>query len=153
MVLKYETVYSTLPVQSYIIATVKKPILESIPVIFDPEASKTAKLKAAARLWRALQSMSRLPAPTKENTWHPNSHKLIELRDWLLSRLPTLHGQRRGLIEKLFNFVIIIYDYDPPWRWIMDSVKDKALDMNLKPRGYSDDWCDGYEWWCDEVKD
>lgn len=146
MALKYQTIYSELAIQSLIIETVKKPILEAVPVIFNPDTSKLAKLKAAAKLGRALQAMSRLPQPTIEGTWHPNSHNLIRLRDWLKVSL-NLAPSRITLIDKLFNLAIIIYDFDPPWRWIMDSFKDEAFKMEWKPRGYGDDWSDGYEWW------
>jgi len=156
VVVKYETIYSSLPVQSLVISTIKKPILEAIPVIFNPEASKIEKLKAAVKLWRGLQALSNLPRPTLENTWHPNSHNLIVIRDWVLDCLSVrnkqgiyagLNSTRLGLIDKLFNLVIIIYDFDPPWRWILDSVKDNAFDMSWKPRGYGDDWSEGYHWW------
>lgn len=151
MALKHQTIYSSLPVQSYMIQMVKKPILDSVPIIFAKDATKIRKLRATVELWRALKALAHLPAPTIENTWHPNTHNLIELRDWIVSRI-RLSGNRNAFIEILFNLAIIIYDFDPPWRWIMDSVKDKAFKMDWKPRGFGDDWSDGYNWWLEDEK-
>ena len=146
MALRHQTIYFSLPVQTLIIHTIKKPILESAETIFDKKASKIDKLKALSTLWSAVKAVSCLPKPNLENTWHPNSHNLIKLRDWLLARL-NLAKERVSLIERVFNLVIIIYDFDPPWRWIMDGVKDEALKTEWKPQGWGDDWSDGYEWW------
>lgn len=146
MVLKYQTIYSELPVQAYMIQMVKKPLLESIQALFDGNASKTSKLRAVAKLWRALQAVRHLPEPTIENTWHPNSHNLIKIRDGLLKQT-RLDPIRVSFIKNVLNLAIIVYDFDPPWRWIMDSAKDEAFSMDWKPRGYGDDWSDGYNWW------
>jgi len=146
MALKYQTIYSSLPFQALVIETVKKPLLEGVATIFDQNASKFDKLKAANKLWKAFQALCQLPKPTIENTWHPNSHNLIYLRDWLMEHLK-LGGIRKAFIERMFNLVIIINDFDPPWRWVIDSVKDKAFEMDWKPRGYGDDWQEGYHWW------
>ena len=146
MVLKYQTIYSSLPAQALMIETIKKPILKSMDVLFDAGASKISKLKALSSLWKASEAVTRLPKPTIDNTWHPNSHNLIRIRDWLLGRL-NLAKERMSLIERVFNLAIIIYDADPPWRWIMDGGKDEGLKMDWKPRGWGDDWSVGYEWW------
>ena len=148
MVLRHQTIYFSLPVQALIIHTIKKPILESAETIFDKKASKIDKLKALSTLWSAVKAVSCLLKPTLENTWHPNSHNLIKLRDWLLGHLDLEGiGRRQSFIERLFNLAIIIYDFDPPWRWIMDGAKDEALKMEWKPQGWGDDWSEGYEWW------
>ncbi len=149
MALKYQTIYSTLPCQALVIDTIKTPILEAVATIFDQAASKFDKLRAANKLWRAFKSLCQLPKPTKENTWHPNSHNIIDLRDWLMERL-MLGGIRKSFVERMFNLVIIIYDFDPPWRWVIDSVINKAFEMEWKPRGYGDDWYEGYHWWNDD---
>jgi len=125
---------------------IKKPALEAIETIFDPDASKIKKLRAANELWKAFKCISKMPEPTVENTWHPNSHNLIKIRDWLFEHC-FLDAWRMGFIRKLMNFVIILYDFDPPWRWIMDSAKDEALKMDWKLRGFEDTWVDGYHWW------
>ena len=148
--LKFESIYDELPTQILIIEEIKKPLLEGIAVIFDPTTRRKGKLKAAIGIYRALKAVSKLPEPTIEETWHPNCHNLIKLRDDLLLQL-NLGKLRMGFIRNIFNFVIILYNFDPPWRWIIDSVKDQALEMEWIPRGFSDDWKDDYDWWQDPL--
>jgi len=146
---KNRTIYSSVPVQIFIINSIKQPMLDGVEVIFNPDASKITKLRAANQLWKAFQAMSKLPEPTVENTWHPNSHILIGLRDWLFERC-FLSEKRNGFIRRLFNFVIILYELDPPWRWVIDSLKDEAFKKKWKLRGYQDTWIDKYTWWRDK---
>ena len=145
--LKHKTIYSSLPMQVFMIHNIKKPAMESVEIIFNPDASKIQKLKAARELWKCFNAISKMPEPTLENTWHPNTHNLIKLRNYIFEHcfLGTL---RMGFIRRVMNFVIILYDFDPPWRWIMDSFKDGALTMDWKPRGYEDTW--KYDWWLEE---
>ncbi len=140
------TVYSTVPMQLYMIHNIKAPIVDSVETICNPDAGKIDKLRAAAKLWKAFQAISKMPEPMIENTWHPNSHNLIMLRDWLFKRCE-LNDKRMGLIRRLMNFVIILYDFDPPWRWVMDSLKDEALKMEWKPKGYEMKAGNEYAWW------
>jgi len=145
MALRFQTIYDELGVQAYMIEYIKKPILEGVETLFDPTASKINKLRALNKLWNALKAADVLPRPTIENTWHPNSHNFISLRDWIKSCLK-LAGIRMGFIDRIFSIVIIIYDFDPPWRWMMDSVKDEAFKMEWKQRGWEDEWAP-YSWW------
>ena len=147
MTLKFETMYSELATQAYLINEVKKPLLEAVPVIFDPEAGKIAKLKAAVKLWRAMKALNQLPQPGIDNTWHPNAHNLIRLRDWVVSCIPKLAGERRQIVEVFFDLVIILIDMDPPWRYIIDRVNDEALKMKWMSAGWNDDWVESYDWW------
>ncbi|KKN76900.1 hypothetical protein LCGC14_0365510 [marine sediment metagenome] len=146
MATEQSTIYSTIPMQIFMMNSIKKPILESVEIIFNPDASKIDKVKAARKLWKAVQLISKMPEPTLEGTWHPNSHNLIILRDWLCERC-FLATERMGLIRRLMNFIIILYDFDPPWRWVLDSVKDEALKMEWKSRGYEDVRTETYAWW------
>ncbi len=143
--LPQKTVYFSLAMQMYMNVTIKKPALQGIAVLFG-ESSKVDKLKAAKMLWDAFQAIEGLPEPTKENTWHPNTHQLIELRDWLFERC-FLGKLRMGFIRRVMNFLIILYDFDPPWRWIFDSVREQACSQEWKPRGFSDTWRNDYGWW------
>ena len=162
MALKFETVSESLPFQALMIKNVKIPLMDGINVLFDKEASKIAKLRGMNNIWKALKTISALPSPTKENTWHPNAHNMIDLRDYVLSCVEGkkgntyngLHTIRKWFIENVFNLIIYIYNLDPPWRWIIDSVKDKALKMKWQPRGWNDDWhkWDWYEWWDEQCE-
>ncbi len=124
---KHRTIYSSLPLQVFMIHAIKKPLLTVAGLI-----------------------LNKLPEPTKDNTWHPNSHNLIDIRDAFFKHC-ILGGDRERFIKAVFNFVIILYDFDPPWRWMIDFVKDMALKMEWKPRGYEDTWTEHYTWWREDV--
>ncbi len=142
------TVYYSLGMQLYMTETIKKPLMKAIAVLFDSEASKMGRLKALKIIWDVLQCMKGLPEPTKENTWHPNTHNLIDLRDWLFGCCK-LNDLRMTFVRRVINFVIILYDFDPPWRWIFDSLREEAMRKDWKPRGFNDTWKDTYKWWED----
>ncbi len=70
----------------------------------------------------------RIPEPTVLNTTHkPNTRILIELRDEFLSHLNGCSRVRA--LRGFFNFVIILYDYDAPYRcwidWVLQEWKKK----------------------------
>ncbi len=144
--LPQRTVYFSLAMQLYMTETIKKPLLHAIGVLFSKDSSRIQKAKALKILWDVFEAMKGLPEPTKENTWHPNSHNLIDLRDWLFEHC-NLNLLRMGLIRRVINFVIILIDFDPPWRWIFDSLREKAMKMEWKPRGWNDTWKGTYAWW------
>lgn len=89
---------------------------------------------------------SKLPEPTKENTWHPNSHNLIEIRDEFFKHCK-LNDERLQFIRVVFNFIIILYDFDPPWRWMIDSVKEEADKKKWEPKEYGHDKRPDWQWW------
>ena len=140
-----KTIYYSLAMQFYITSEIKTPAMQAIEVIFGKE-TKFKKLKALKVLWDAFEACKGLPEPTKENTWHPNTHNLIDLRDFLLEHCH-LNALRMNFIRRIANFTIILYDFDPPWRFILDSVKDEALKKEWKQRGYEDKWAKTYVWW------
>lgn len=140
------TVYYGLPMQLYMNTAIKYPMLKALGIVFDDKASRVNRLKALKKLWDAFVALKGLPEPTKENTWHPNTYNLIDLRDWIC-HCCHLNSDRMNFIRRVMNFVIILYDFDPPWRWIMDSVKDKAFSMEWKTREFGDEWSKGYKWW------
>ena len=59
-----------------------------------------------------------VPEPTKENTRWKNTDILIELRDkfFELDNLPS----RDKALRAIWNFAIILYDYDPVYQHRMD---------------------------------
>jgi hypothetical protein len=124
--LNHLTIYSSLPMQVYMIHAIKKPILESVG-----KGTLRAKIQSFKTISIAFGNIDKLPEPTAENTWHPNSHNLLLLRAWFLKhwfiRLLCLIPPVKRLLHRITKGVIILYDFDPPWRWILDSVKDKAL--------------------------
>jgi len=145
--LPQKTVYFTLGMQMYMTETIKKPLIHAFNVMFNPKAKKFDKVRAGKALWDVLKALKGLPEPTKDNTWHPNTHKLIDLRDWLFERC-FLGKERMNLVGRVINFVIVLYDFDPPWRWIFDSLLGEALKEEWKPRGFQDTWTESYkDWW------
>ena len=140
------TIFYGIGAQMLMTHEIKMPVMKSFAILFNSKASKLKKLGALWALWRVFQATKCLPEPTKANTWHPNTRNLIDLRDWLFQRcgLGTL---RLHLIRRVMNFCIILYDFDPPWRWIFDSVREEALKKEWKPRGFEDTWVNTYYWW------
>ena len=82
---------------------------------------------AAIRMFAYVEKI--LPEPTKENTWHPNSHKLIDIRDWFMEnnqyfKPDSLHGRAcRGF----FNLAIAVYDFDHAYRDMGNAVAWKMI--------------------------
>lgn len=122
---KKKTIYSSLPMQVFMMHAIKKPLLEVARLI-----------------------LSKLPEPTKENTWHPNSHNLIEIRDDFFEHC-FLGEDRRIFIRTVFNFVIIIYDFDAPWRMMIDWCIEEWRKKDWKPKGYGMDKIPDWRWWHD----
>lgn len=144
--LPQKTVYYSAAMQMYMMEEIKKPVLQAVKVLFHPESNTLDKAKAAKMLWGAFNALKGLPEPTKDNTWHPNTHQLIDLRDWLFEHchLPVI---RMSFIKRIMDFVIILYDFDPPWRWIFDSLWEEARKKEWKPKGWNDTWTNDYHWW------
>ncbi len=147
--LAQKTVYFSEAMQTYMYQEIKKPILEAVDILFRPGSSAIQKAKAFKLLWNAFNAFKGLPEPTKENTWHPNTHALIDLRDYVLHRCH-LDKLRTNLIRRCFDTIIIIHAFDPPWRWIFDSIIEQVKKTEWKPRGWNDTWVDTYNWWREE---
>ena len=143
------TIYSALPMQVYMIHAVKMPLIEGVNLFLDPEASKLQKVRALRLVYKAVKAMAKLPEPTVESVWHPNTLNIIALRDWFFERCH-LGFARLSFVRTLFNFVIILYDFDPPWRWMMDSLLAKAFGMGWKEKIYGHKETPNWAWWQDE---
>lgn len=103
-------IYGQLPYQQFIIDDIKAPLLEGLWRL-SPRLIATA-----------FRNIDKLPEPCLGNTWHPNSHRLIALRDRLYKKfliLRLMHFIRTGM-----NFLIIVYDYDHPYRDMVDFCID-----------------------------
>jgi len=111
--------------QVFMIHAIKTPLLESVRYLFAKRIK--GKLKAIKQLRFALKSMGKLPVPTTENTWHPNTHNLILLRIWAFEKYPILTWFKT--VRNTINFAIIIHAFDPPWRWMIETVLRDALKM------------------------
>jgi len=124
------TVYTSLPYQTFMVHAIKKPAVEAITTILSPDTSSVEKVKALLKLRKALGDFERnFPEPSSTigdpgYCWHPNSHILISIRDEFFThcRLDKSNDpcNRNGIIRVVINFLIVIYDYDPPYRMMID---------------------------------
>lgn len=152
---KRKTVYSSLPYQTFMVHGIKASMMEAFVYLTSPEYDKATKLKALLHAGRALRNFElKFPEPQKgihpesglPYVWHPNSIRLIELRDKFFEHCQLDAGRRRFLRIGI-NFIIIMYDYDPPYRMMIDwwakqlDIKnwDFSVPVTVMPR----DWCSG----------
>jgi len=108
--------------QVFMIHAIKNPLTDGAYLLLQRRLRQ--KREAFRKIAMAFRNMGKLPAPTIENTWHPNTHNLIHLRTWLFAIYPILG--RYSVTRKLINFGIIIHAFDPPWRWIIESMGEEA---------------------------
>ncbi len=130
-------IYSALPMQVFMIHAIKKPLTDGLYLFFMRDMSLRRKRAALRWIFASLHNMGKLPEPTIENTWHPNTHNLILLRAWAFEKWHFLNH-----FKKIINFAIIIHAFDPPWRWIMETVLRDALKMRWSGQVYWDWWRD-----------
>ncbi len=116
------TVFAELPHQTFMVHGIKAPAIESLMVLISPASGSADKVKALLRLRRVLKDFERnFPEPTRENTWHPNSWIMIDIRDrFFRDHCIGLSAERLKTMRLGINFFIIIYDYDPPYRMMID---------------------------------
>jgi len=97
---KQITVFGSLNVQVFIVHAIKAPML------FWFNHSRIVKL-----IDRKLQE------PTMENTWHPNTHRLIAIRKEFFGHC-TLTPPRLYFLRVISKFIVIMHDYDSPYTWM-----------------------------------
>ncbi len=141
------TIFTSLPYQTFMVHAIKAPAIESLMLLISPEAGKADKFKALLQLRKALKAFDeKFPEPTEENTWHPNSHRLIRIRDEFFKHCH-LDESRQKLLRLGTNFVIVIYDYDPPYRMMIDwwarMLEIQNWDFDVPLSTIKRNW----EWW------
>jgi hypothetical protein len=149
------TVYSSLPYQTFMVHAIKAPVVEGVFTIFSPTANKAQKTQAMLKAYRGLKAFEdKFPEPQHGNepttglpyAWHPNSHALIDLRDEFFKHCHLNDGRCR-LLRTFINAVIIIYDYDPPYRMMIDwwaqqlNIQNWRFDMPVTVVNHN------WEWW------
>lgn len=140
------TIYSALPMQAYMLHAVKAPLMEGVNALLSPTSNLKDKIMAVRKIRTAYKNFLKVPEPTKENTWHPNTHALIEVRDWFCERC-FLNDTRKSFVRNFFNFVIVIHAYDQPWRWMIESCKEQLDKKDWKPKDYGIALPPKYAWW------
>lgn len=134
--------------QAVMINDIKAPLLSALDILTADDSNKLDKLKAIRTLVGLVPKINELPEPTKENTWHPNAYRLIEVRDWFFAHC-FLSGSRLKFMRFVFNFGIIAYD-DPPYRDLIDLCKEELDKKGWDPRGSHDLIQRRWAWWNDE---
>ena len=129
-----QTPFGAEPLREFIVRRVKYPVVMLL--------NRDVKgLKALIMLLKLIRDFRKLPEPDKANTWHPMSHRLIDLRDEFFSHQVTVN--RNKALRAIWNFVIITYDADRYYRERIDWVVTRLLPWTIfegeeKPRS---------EWW------
>ncbi len=132
-------IYSALPMQVFMIHAIKNPLVSGLHILFEKGHKISIRRDALKQIRAAFHNMGKLPEPTMENTWHPNTHNLILLRTWAFGRYRFLTR-----FKNIVNFAIIIHAFDPPWRWMMETILRDALEMK---------WSGGIYWgWWNDVR-
>ena len=84
-------------------------------------------------LQQAVQKAGKLiPEPTLENTFHPNSHKFIKIRDRFLEYEANFF--RTKLFVAMFNILIGIYEHDVYYRDRIDWLIEVIKEVKFSPR-------------------
>ncbi len=140
------TVFSDLPHQTFMVHGIKAPLMEGVMELLTPGRNTGDNFKSMYKIARSLKGFEKnFPEPTQENTWHPNSHILINIRDEFFKHCQ-LDERRRRLLRLAINFVIAIYDYDPPYRMMIDwwaqqlKIQNWRYDVPVKLINYNWTW-------------
>jgi len=95
--------------------------------------------------------LHQMPEPTIENTWHPNAHRMITVRDEFKVNC-SLPPERKDTILAMMNFAIMLYDYDPPYRDLMDWAKERIDELGWEPRFSMNLIAHNWKWWNEDKK-
>jgi len=79
-----------------------------------------------------IMAASLLPDPTKENTYHPNTHRLIELEELFFSY--DTNPSKRRLLKAVWKLLIIENEHDPYYRDRFNWGVEKIVNGEWKPR-------------------
>lgn len=91
-------------------------------------------VKSVKRPLRVILALvaERMPEPTRENTRHPNSHLLCDLREEFF-RHETNEGHAK-VYRGIWNFIIVLYDYDAYYSDRIDWILEQWLKLDWQPR-------------------
>ncbi len=134
------TVFGSLPVQTYIVHAIKAPFCKILLRIFEKPLGVIDAIRILVELNKIRKRISdNLPEPTLENTWHPNTHILIEVMNEFFEYSDLRIRERE--LKTMLKFATIINDYDPPYRFLIN----RFLEIWLKhSKGWI--WHDDNEW-------
>lgn len=76
--------------------------------------------------------VDRMPEPTRENTRHPNTHLLCDLREEFFRH--ENNKNRHKILRGVWNFLIVLYDYDAYYSDRIDWALEQWSRMDWQPR-------------------
>ena len=97
--------------RDYFIEKVNKPLVKAITIL-----------------------ANRYPEPTRENLLHPNSLRLLDIRDKYLQY--DTNERRRELFKAGFRILIAKYEHSPNWRYPIEFILEEIFKSGWKPRPY-----------------
>ncbi len=75
---------------------------------------------------------NRYPEPTRLNCYHPNSHRMLDIRDKFFECWD--FQIRNTVIDALFRILIVKYEHSPAWRnmldWMVKEIPDDWKPFN-----------------------
>jgi hypothetical protein len=155
-----QTIFSSYEMQQLMINEIKQPMVESIVSILSPGTSNVDKVKALLKARRALKTFSeKFPEPQEgihlesglPYVWNPNSIRLIHIRDEFFKHCK-LSKSRTDFMRTGINFLIVIYDYDPPYRMMIDwwakqlEIRNWEYGLPVKVVNYI------WPWWVEDIE-
>jgi len=112
---KQMTIFGRSDIQAMIVHDIKLPLVRAVNrLITTPTLYQF--IFAVRVLWTVYRLVAnKLPEPTKANTWHPNTHRLIDVRDYALAHI-RLTAPKKRFLSVVSKFIIMVHDYDTPYR-------------------------------------
>jgi hypothetical protein len=129
----------------------KTPLLNLLVMLAEPAKHGTLeKLQIANEFRKVIPLLDEFPEPTLETCKYQNSRHLVKIRDEFFKHVK--FKARDKALRAIINFIIIIYEYDEPYRFLIDWWFEELLEIVKEgawlPRGA---WLPGnkihYTWW------
>lgn len=123
------------PMREYVIKKIKAPLLKALILLGNPQ---TGLLK---RVWLIIEIIGlakRYPAPTRENTYLPSTHILMDTRDEFFTHED--NPDRKGLWETVWKIAIVENEHDYYYRqriaWLIKRLKEIDWPAAEEPAHY-----------------
>lgn len=166
MLKKKLTIYDTIPMQIFFIKNIKEPLENIVLTLTLFGLNRVQRVIIAVLIaiimivmgkgkylpkiaWmpqKILRSLEGIPTPTKEDTYCPNTHILIDAEREYFKHF--YHEQDRArFMRAFFKFLIILYYYDLPWRLKIDWVLRFLHNQSWIEPTYPDNIKNAWRWW------
>ena len=118
--------------RAYIIDKVKKPLQMGLVGCIPRGNRFLARVYLLWNVWLIVRGISRYPEPTRENTLHPNSHRLLDVEDKFFQYFK--NNGKKELWKAVWRLVICEYEHDPHYRYLGDFILDEINKSGWLPR-------------------